>query len=423
MSTVIIPPTNFEQSTETDSSSSQPTEVTALAYIPTSLYLISCCSRGVLRSWVAPTDKAPQASRLGPERHGFLGASSVVSFYTAENSRNLEYHVAFASDAGSFVRLQAHNQHKLPMVKPYPVTLAFTPSVSKLIGGANDGTLMVWDLAEDWAELESKIKARRKREEGCAEDDKRGQDKALEKRKRLRNLEKVDDYRNKPTPSLCQISKHKTAITLITISSNGCLMATCGRDGQCCLWEVDKLPPGHDARRDPVLELELPSVVIAILLSPDGRRLATTSDDYTCRIWDTSTGAEVQRFSPGSSMLIMSLSFSPDGSHVACGSSDGKVYILPVPLPPDGGPESQRVAELTGHGGTVNRVAYSPNGRYIVSGSLDQRVRVWDTSQGMACVGVYEGYVGKCLLISPDGATFAYGSRDGQIMAHCMPDP
>ena len=37
---------------------------------------------------------------------------------------------------------------------------------------------------------------------------------------------------------------------------------------------------------------------------------------------------------------------------------------------------------LTGHSGEVNSVAYSPDGKHIVSGSDDNTVRVWDSQTG-----------------------------------------
>ena len=70
----------------------------------------------------------------------------------------------------------------------------------------------------------------------------------------------------------------------------------------------------------------------AVAFSPDGRRLASASDDGTVRLWDPATGAEL--------------------------------------------------AALTGHTGQVTAVAFSPDGRRLASAGWDGTVRLWDPATG-----------------------------------------
>jgi len=59
---------------------------------------------------------------------------------------------------------------------------------------------------------------------------------------------------------------------------------------------------------------------------PDGRLLASGSDDRTVRVWDVETGTEVRLF--GGQMFsgrIRGVAVSPDGERLAAGTSDGKV--------------------------------------------------------------------------------------------------
>jgi WD40 repeat protein len=71
------------------------------------------------------------------------------------------------------------------------------------------------------------------------------------------------------------------------------------------------------------------STVAAVAFSPDGRRLATTSDDLVAKIWDAETGAELFALPGGGG-----LAFSPDGNRLAIGASDGNVTVYDAtPLP------------------------------------------------------------------------------------------
>ena len=63
--------------------------------------------------------------------------------------------------------------------------------------------------------------------------------------------------------------------------------------------------------------------------SPDGRRLASASDDQTVKLWDVATGQEVRTLS-GHTDWVNSVAFSPDGRLLASGSQDGTVRIWGV---------------------------------------------------------------------------------------------
>ena len=72
---------------------------------------------------------------------------------------------------------------------------------------------------------------------------------------------------------------------------------------------------------------------------------------------------------------VNSVAFSPDGKHIVSGSEDKTVRIWDR----ESGKELQK---LEGHEGAVNSVAFSPDGKHIVSGSWDETVRIWDHASG-----------------------------------------
>ena len=96
------------------------------------------------------------------------------------------------------------------------------------------------------------------------------------------------------------------------------------------------------------------------------------------------TGAAVCLFAEESLLIrtltghtgcVNSVTYSPDGKKVASGSEDGTVRIWDV-----GRGECERT--LTGHTGYVTSVTYSPDGKKVASGSADGTVRIWDVGRG-----------------------------------------
>ncbi|MEE1000646.1 MAG: hypothetical protein U0L37_01625 [Bacteroidales bacterium] len=71
---------------------------------------------------------------------------------------------------------------------------------------------------------------------------------------------------------------------------------------------------------------------------------------------------------------------------------------------------------LEGHSHEVESVAYSPDGTKIISGSLDETIKIWDTNTG-ECLKTLMGHIGPVwsVAFSPDGTKIVSGSDDKTV--------
>ena len=103
--------------------------------------------------------------------------------------------------------------------------------------------------------------------------------------------------------------------------------------------------------------------------------------------------------------IIRAITYSPDGTRLAVASSIGIWLYDPH--------NGQALDLLTTHTDYVNSVAFSPDGRTLVSGSKDGIIRLWDTQTGILRQSL-TGHTGSVssVVFSSDGTSLASGSRD-----------
>ncbi len=113
-----------------------------------------------------------------------------------------------------------------------------------------------------------------------------------------------------------------------------------------------------------------------------------------------------------------SICYSPDGKYIACGSSelyDGRIVILETST-------QSVVRSLVGHKDTVLSVVYSSDGRFLLSSSCDETIRIWDAHSGENLFLLEsETAVGKsatfvCAVFSPDEKNVAACTSRGDII-------
>lgn len=151
--------------------------------------------------------------------------------------------------------------------------------------------------------------------------------------------------------------------------------------------------------------------VNSVAYSPDGNMIASGGADGTVRVWNVATGKQRAILNhtswrnflfPWLNAPVHSVAYSPDGKTVAAGSMDRKVRLWDTQTP-------KLKATLTGHTGPVDAIVYSPDGKTLATaaGWTDDTARLWDAATGET-KAILTGYTHiDAVAYSPDGKTLA----------------
>ena len=207
-----------------------------------------------------------------------------------------------------------------------------------------------------------------------------------------------------------RFSRHTSWVEAVAFSADGHYAVTGSADHTARLWDA---VTGKEVQRF----IGHTDVVTSVALSPDRQFVLTASDDHTVRLWDaatgkevrrteanypaafsrdgrfyiaettngptlweTNTGAELRHFGQGARAASMdAVAFSPDGKFVLTANADFKLHLWEVS-------SGQEVRQFVGHEAAVHSVAFSSDGRQILSGSgdvwqdKDTTIRLWDVA-------------------------------------------
>jgi WD40 repeat protein len=154
---------------------------------------------------------------------------------------------------------------------------------------------------------------------------------------------------------------------------------------------------------------ELPSLpcqqgpVTTIAFSPDGRLLASGGRNPAIRLWDMATARELRSFVLRD-QVITCLAFSPDGEHLAGGCGDAVVRVWQVAT-------GRQVEALGGHQGLISGLAFSPDGHYLATSGFGGTIQLWPTAVFHILAGASPNFIEKRASSAPSLLVFrSHGS-------------
>ncbi|KAJ7159010.1 quinon protein alcohol dehydrogenase-like superfamily [Mycena crocata] len=308
-------------------------------------------------------------------------------------------------------------------------SVAFSPDGCYIVSGSKDNTLQLWDVAGrgrvggPWEGHTHPVTS-----VAFSPDGKRILSGSHDNTIRLWNLETAQTLGG-------PLQGHTDTVYSVAFSPDGKQIASGSKDCNVRIWDAQTgkaLGEPFEGHTD---------WVRSVVFSPNGKWVVSGSNDRTVRRWDA-RGSQVDIFQ-GHTDWVNSVAFSPDGKQIVSASRDGTVCLWdadreevhslliqadsPSGFSSDGEPVEGSLPTFQhndppdipeeGHLDYVRAVAFSPDGKCIVSGSDDKTLRRWDAENGEPVGTSLKGHTDyvSSVAFSPDGKRIASGSKDCSV--------
>lgn len=205
------------------------------------------------------------------------------------------------------------------------------------------------------------------------------------------------------------------SVTALAYSADGKLLAASSNgDNQVAVWEV---PSGK--RR---LRFTLPggdtSGAVALRFTAGDARLVSLGGRGVVRVHDLATGKELPDERERGVALVMATPSAGDAWGLRragpVASADGRLVATPADkaVAVTEKATGRELHRLVGHGGDIFRLAFSVDGKTLLSTAFDSTVRLWDLGTGKERARVEPGHGNPVAVLSPDGKTVATGGAN-----------
>jgi len=195
------------------------------------------------------------------------------------------------------------------------------------------------------------------------------------------------------------ISAHDGVAFFVSFSPNGRFVATASDDKTARIWDVatGKLRVAFSGHTNDVN---------CVAFSPDGKTLATASDDGTVRLWNVEAGTFREVIWKHADAII-GVAFNPANGQLACAASDGTLAIFDCA-------SSKQIATILAHPGRqIDDLSFSSDGKMLATAGSDSRARLWDPTANYRQIAEFQVPGARSVGFSHDRQLLAVGASFG----------
>jgi WD40 repeat protein len=203
---------------------------------------------------------------------------------------------------------------------------------------------------------------------------------------------------------------HTAQVEAVAFAPDGRHLASAGRDNSVRVWDVPVARPAKQA--DELQHFRYPGQLRAVAMSADGSRFAVGGTARTVVVWELAGRLAKSRVLSGHAEPVQGIAFSPNGKFLASGSASQKDLDLPGEIKIWDLTTGKDLHTLKGFKGGVGRVAFSSDQKLLLSShrtKQESRVRFWDPVTGRELASLTDPDEIFSFAIAPDGKTLVTG--------------
>lgn len=342
----------------------------AVAFAPNGRLVATGGNDRIVRVWNATTGELVQTLE-GHEDAVLSAAFSPDDRWLLSSSYDGTARLWDVASGTTLAVLQAHSWWVWQAV--------FSHDASQIVTAGQDGRAIVWSVHEDGSRVECEV--------------------------------------------LTEFSGHNGPVQTASFSPDGQEVVSGGEDGSVLIWKPSEVQPVDLAVRIAGLPEEAPphrtlaghdAAVSCVTFSTDGRLIASSGNDNVVKIWDAPSGKLIKTLR-GHGGRVRSCEFSSDGRYLLSGSHDNQAKVWSLE-----GYREIRVLKgrlLEGHTDIVLSARFSPDGKQVVTSSRDRTARTWDAATGEILNVFSEGheFLASSAVFFKDGRRVLTAAGDNTV--------